>query len=173
MTTGTILLTPGSAVLPDGSASNLAPGATRRKGSETAPAKFFLTLDFDAAQRESAYWTFRMPSNYASGPVVKLQWMANATSGSVVWDAQIGAVTPADADTPIEHVLAAVTAATTAANTTEARRLVETSITLANLDSLAAGDLVVLCLYRDGANGSDTTTVDAEVVALAVEFTTT
>lgn len=173
MATATINLPVAAGVMPDGSTNNLAPGMTRRKGSETAPAKFFLTADFDASQRESLYWTFQMPQNYASAPIVRLHWQANATSGSVVWAAQIGAVTPADTDTLVEHVLATASTATTAANTTEARRLVETTITLANLDSLAAGDEIVVCVYRDGANGSDTCTVDAELISVSLDYTTT
>jgi len=173
VTVATIVLPPPSGTLPDGSTSNLAPGFSRRKGTETAPAKFLMTADFDASSVENLWWTFTMPQNYASGPIVRLQWMANATSGSVVWGAQIGAITPADADTPIEHVLATATTATTAANTTEARRLVETTITLANLDSLAVGDLLVLRVYRDAANGSDTCTVDAELVGCSLDYTTT
>lgn len=173
MTVATIVLPPGSGTLPDGSSSNAAPQMSRRKGSETAPAKHLLTVDFDASTDEHLWWVFTMPQNYASGPIVRLQWMANATSGSVVWGSQIGATTPADADTPLEHALGAATTATTAANTTEARRLVETTITLANLDGLAAGDLAYLLVYRDANNGSDTCTVDAELVGCSLDYTTT
>jgi hypothetical protein len=166
-------LAPRSAIVPDGTTNNAAPQYSLRKGSETAPAKHIVTADFDASTAEHLWWAYTMPQNYSSGPIVRIQWMANATTGSVVWGAQIGAVTPADADTPIEHVLATATTATTATNTTEARRLNETTITLANLDSLAAGDLFLLHVYRDAANGSDTCTVDAEVIAFSLDYTTT
>jgi hypothetical protein len=170
-TTRSVQLAAGAATLPDGSASNFAPALMRAKGSEAAPAKHFLYLAFDSAQAESAYWTFRMPGAYASGGTLKLLWMANAVAGSVVWAAQLGAITAGDVDTPLEHALAAATSATTAVNTTEARRLTETTITLANLDTVAAGDLVVMRVYRDGANAADTCTVDAELVAAGLDFT--
>lgn len=174
MATGTLNLSIGAANLPDGSASNAAPGLTRIQGTEAAPKKHFLAALFDAGTDEHLWFVFRMPANYSSAPIVKLLWMVNATAAnSVVWGASLGAITPADADTPVEHANAAASTTTTAANTTEARRLTETSITLANVDSVAAGDLVFLLVYRDANNGSDTVTVDAELISVALEYTTT
>jgi hypothetical protein len=88
----------------------------------------------------------------------------------VVWAARLAAITPADTDTPNEKALAAASSTTTTVNVVEARRLVETSITLANLDSLAANDMLVLYVGRDADNVADTCTVDAEMVAATVEF---
>lgn len=171
MATSTLNFPISAAVLPDGTAGNAAPGLTRRQGTESNPKKHFNTADFDASTDEHLLYTFRMPANYVSGGAVKLLWMANATSGSAVWGAALGAVTATDADTPLEHATAAASTTTTATNTTEARRLNETSITLANLDSVAAGDLVFLKVYRDADNGSDTLSVDAELISVAVEYT--
>ena len=75
-----------------------------------------------------------------------------------------------DADTPIEHADASAQSTTTATNATEARRLNLTSISITNLDGVAAGDLVVLVVYRDAANGSDTLAVDAEFIGATLEF---
>lgn len=173
MATASILLAPGAAALPDGSASNLAAGTSRLQGTQTGAKWHGITLDFDGSGNlESAYFTFRLPTDYASGGALKLQWIANATSGSVKWQAQVGAITPTDADTPIEHAFAAAATVTTAANTTEANRLVESSITL-TMDSAAAGDLVELRLFRDSADAADDCTVDARLLAAAVEYTTT
>ena len=174
MATGSILLTPGAAILPDGSSGNAAPALTRRQGTETNPKKHFLTLDFDAATDEHAWWTFRMPANYASGGDVKILWMANATANVVLWGARLGAVTASDADTPLEHAQASASTASGTVNATEARRLTETSITLSSLDSVAAGDLVFLLVYRDadGTAGTDSATVDAELIAVNFDYTT-
>lgn len=173
MATGTILLPPGAAVLPDGSTGNLAPALLRFQGTESNPKKHFLYLAFDGGgNKELSWFSFRMPVDYASGGVVKIQWMANTTSAqNVVWSAQLGAITVSDADTPVEHASAAVSSATTSVNTTEARRLVESSITLANLDSVTTGDLVYLSIWRDSSDASDTCTVDAEMVGAALEYT--
>lgn len=119
---------------------------------------------FDASTAERIFATgIVVPANYASGGTLTILWMCNATAAnSVVWGAQVSAVTPADADTPLEHAWSTQATTTSAANTTEARRLVASSAISLNLDSMAAGDLVSFCLERVAANGSDTVTVDAE-----------
>ncbi len=171
MATSTILLPPGAASFPDGSAGNLAPAMTRRQGTEANPKKHFLTLDYDGAgAQEHAWWSFRMPSDYSSGGTLKIQWIANATAGDCKWQAQVGAITPADADTPLEHAAAAAATVTTTVNATEAYRLNESSITL-TMDSVAAGDLVFVVLFRNSGDAADTLTVDASVAAIALEYT--
>ena len=173
MATGYINLSPGAAVFPDGSASNLAAGLTRRQGTNADPKRHFLTLDFDGAGAlEHAWWTFKLPGNYASGGTLVIQWMANATTNDVKWQAKVGAITPSDADTPLEHANAAAATVTTTVNATEARRLNTSSITL-TMDSAAGGDMVSIVLLRDSADGSDTMTVDAEVINCEFQYTTT
>jgi hypothetical protein len=173
MATGTLVLPIAGAIPADGSASNAAPEVIRVKGSATAPAPHFVEARFDAAADEHLWWAFRMPSDYASAPVVVLQWKANATANSAVWGTRLGAVTPSDADTPNEHATGTAQTTTTATNVTEARRLNETSITITNTDSVAVGDWVALLVYRDADNGSDTLAVDAELIAVSLEYTTT
>lgn len=171
MATVSILLPPAAAVLPDGSASNLAAALVRIQGTESSPKKHFLALAYDGAGAvENAWWTFRLPADYASGGALKIQWRAAATSNAVKWQAKIGAVTPADADTPAEHAEAAAATVTTNVNTTESGRLTESSITL-TMDSAAAGDLIFLLLQRDSGDAADTCTVDAEVLAANFEYT--
>lgn len=175
MATGTIILPIQAAVLPDGSTNNAAPAISRVQGTDAAPAKHYLVASFDAATDEHLWWTFRMPADYASSPALKLLWYTNDTGAaeSCVWGCQVAAITPADADTPIEHAKATAQTTTTDINTTEANRLIETSITITNTDSVAAGDLVVLLVYRDANNGSDDLTSDAVLVAVSLEYTTT
>lgn len=174
MATGTILLPINGAIPSDGSASNAAPEIIRVKGSAAAPAPHFVEARFDPSTDEHLHWSFRMPTNYASGLVAKIQWKANsATAGhTVVWAVKVSAVTEADADTPNEHALATENSGSEDVNTTEARRLIETSITLTNADSVAAGDWVVIQLRRDPDNASDDCTVDAELVGFSLEYTT-
>jgi hypothetical protein len=155
----------------DGSASNAGPALLPLIGTDAAPKKILEVAAFDASTAEYLCFDFRMPGEYLSGGTVTLQWMANATANSVVWAAKLAAVTAADADTPVEHAPATASTATTSVNTTEARRLTETSITLANLDSVAGGDYCSLIVYRDAANGSDTCTVDAELLTVELAFT--
>lgn len=174
MATGTLQWAMNAAIPPDGSSGNAAPGMVRIQGTEANPKKHFLIAAFDAATDEHVHFVLQAPQDYASGGLVRLKWMTNsASANSVVWGARIGAVTAADADTPVEHAAAAASTTTTAGNATEARRLIETTITLANLDSLAAGDMAFLIVYRDADNASDTLAADAELISVAFEYTTT
>ena len=172
MATGSIILPVAAATLPDGSSNNAAPALQVYKGTNTAPARHGLRAAFDASTDEHLWWTFQLPDNYASGGTVRLLWAAAATANAVVWAASIGAVTAGDADTYLEHNQAAATTATTNVNTTEQNRVVETTITPAT-DSMAADDLVTVLVYRDANNASDTCTVDAVLLAVTVEYTTT
>jgi hypothetical protein len=169
MATSSILLLPESMIMPDGSASNLAPGMTRRKGTQTAPPAYYMTADFDAATKEVGYWRVVVPQDYVSGGTLRLFAQANATSNAAIISAAVSAVTPGDADTMLEHAFGAEATLTWTA-TTEARRLISGTITL-TMDSAAVGDVIVIRLFRDGANGSDTLSVDWELVAAALEYT--
>lgn len=173
MATGSALLPLGAAILPDGSASNAAPALQRVKSSAGAPTPYFLQLAFDASTEEQCMWSFRMPADYASGLVLKAQYkMASATSGNVILEARVAAVSDGDAqDVDAKAFGSANTSATTAVPGT-AGHLDEISITLANADSVAAGDYVIVYLNRDAANGSDTATGDLELVACSLQYTT-
>ncbi len=173
MATGSLSLTPGAAILPDGSTSNLAPGISRVKSSGTAPGIYALQLLFDAAADEWCMWQFRMPDDYASAPVAVVQSkLASATSGAVVWDVRIAAVTTGDSTDVDAKVFGSANTATQTVPGT-AGYLVDTTVTLTNADSLAAGDFVVVRLARNGSSGSDTATGDAECLGLGITYTTT
>lgn len=172
MATGNVILPPGAAVLPDGSTSNAAPAMQRTKSSATAPGVYFLQLAFDATAEEWATWEFRMPDDYASGPVLRVQFkMTSATSGAVVWDGRVAATTPTDAtDVDARGFSSANTVTQTVAST--AGYLVDASITLSNADSVAAGDFVVIRLARAAADAGDTATGDAEFVMASLSYVT-
>lgn len=168
-----ITLPIGSAILPDGSSGNATPAISQIQGTESNPKKHFLGASFDPTTDQHLWWSFQMPSDYVSGGTVRLLWYANATTGTCRWGARLGAITPADTDTPIEHAEAAASTAGTAANTTEAKRLVETQIALGALDSVSAGDLVCLLVYRDadGTSGTDDLAVVSVLLNVMFEYT--
>jgi hypothetical protein len=175
MATGTILLAPQAAVLPDGSTDNIPPAMSRLKGSQSGADLHKLVLAYDGAGsvHESAYWSFILPQDYASGGTLRITGTINSTTGNVArMQAQVGAVTAADADTPLEHAFGAAANIDITANTTEARRLLTGSVAL-TMDSAAAGDEITIRLFRDPANGSDTHTSDFELWDAAFEYTTT
>lgn len=172
MATGIVVLNPGSAIFPDGTASNLAPQLARVKSSAAAPMPYFYQLNFDAGQREQVSWQFVMPPNYASAPVLKVQYkMLSATVGAVAIDGRLAAVTPGDAaDVDAKAFGAANTTTDTVPGT--AGHMKEISLTMTNADSLTAGDFVVVYLARDGAAGGDTAAGDMEVLSVALIYTT-
>ncbi len=113
-----------------------------------------------------------MPADYASAPTAVVSWKAaSATSGGVVWDVRLAAVTTGDATDVDAKAFGSANTATGTAPAT-AGYLLDTSITLTNADSVAAGDFVVVRLARAAADGSDTATGDAEVVGLALTYVT-
>lgn len=172
MATGSILLSPGSAVPPDGSASNAAPQLQRVKSSASAPTPYFQQFAFDASTEEQCCWTFRMPADYASAPVLRVQYkMTSATTGGVAFEARIAAVSDGDATDVDAKAFAAANVGTATVPGT-AGHLDEVAITLTNADSLAAGDYVIVYLNRDPAHASDTATGDAEVLGAALTYTT-
>jgi hypothetical protein len=135
-------------------------------------------LAFDAATAEGAFWEFRA-TNYASGDVsVSVDWYADtATSGVVVWGAQVKAITPDTDTTDVEtaSLATAVTVSDTHLGTTAQRiqRAPTIALTGASLDSLAAEDAVWIRVYRDAANGSDTLAGDALIVGVTVSYLST
>lgn len=134
----------------------------------------YLTFDGTAAI-EKCRWAFRLPVNYASAPVLRVQWSNSTTSTSnVVWQCQVAKVTP-NSDT--DDGIAVRTFSTTNKSAADAgvgtRRIQEILITLTNFDSAIAGDNVTLKFFRDYTDASDTMTEDAYLYAVNFEYTTT
>lgn len=132
-------------------------------------------LSYDAATDESAYWLLRAVS-YGSGNVtVTVDWYADtATSGDVIWGAQLAAITP-DTDTQDTETKALATANTVTDTHlgTTGQRLHRASITVSNLDSIAANDDVWIRLYRNASAGGDTMTGDAILVSVGIAYSDT
>lgn len=128
-------------------------------------------LAFDAAADEFAFWKF-IAQGYGSGNLtLNLLWYAdNATSGDVVWDAAIAAITPNSDSQDVEtDSLASVNSVIDSHIGTTGQRVHLCTITISNLDSLAADDLVFLRISRDANNGSDSMANDA--ILLMAELT--
>lgn len=173
MATGSIPLPIGAATPPDGTASNAAPGTQRVKSSAAAPTPYFLQAAYDAATKEQLTWSFRMPANYASGPTLKVTYkMASATTGGVVIEGRVAAISPGDATDADAKGFGSANTSSTSTVPGTAGYEAEISLTLSNADSLAAGDHVVIYLARDPAAGGDTATGDMEVVGVNLDFTT-
>lgn len=130
-------------------------------------------LLFDDTADESCLWTFRLPQNYSSAPVLKVQYaMVTATSGNIILNADIMAISDGDSADSDSASFDTVNASATTAVPATAGYLDEISITLTNADSMVANDLVHIRLTRDADNASDTASGDCEVLAVSLEYTT-
>jgi hypothetical protein len=122
-------------------------------------------LWYDASTDETWQWTI-VADGYTSGNLtIRIFWYADtASSGNVMWGARIAAITP-NTDTQDIETKSFATANTqqdTHLGTTGQREH-SVDITVSNLDSLAAGDIVFVQIYRDadGTAGTDDMTGDA------------
>ena len=131
-------------------------------------------LAFDAATDESAFWKF-VASAFASGNLtLDLFWYAaTASSGDVVWSAQIAVITPNTDSQDIEtDAFATANTVTDSHLGTTGKRLHKATITISNLDSLAADDHVFIRVFRDADNVSDTMSGDAILTLAVLSYTT-
>ncbi|WP_157251121.1 hypothetical protein [Nonomuraea typhae] len=120
-------------------------------------------LAYDAAAQENAYWKF-IPFNYGSGNLtLEAFWYADtASSGVVRWDAAIAAIT---ANTDSQDVetdgLATAQAVDDTHLGTTGQRLHSVTLTISNLDSIAALDACFIRVSRLGNHANDTMAGDA------------
>jgi hypothetical protein len=129
-------------------------------------------LLFDPTTSQSALWQMVLPQDYAStsSPQLRVLYTMNsATAGNVIFRASVMAVTAGDAaDINTDSYDTTNTSATTTVPGT-AGFLDSIVISLSNMDSAAAGDLLKIKLDRDAA--TDTAAGDAEVVGVVLEYT--
>lgn len=125
---------------------------------------------------EAMYVDFRAVG-YASGNLtVDVDWYADSgTSGDVVFGAAIAAITPNTDTQDIEtKAFATENTVTDSHLGTTAKRLHRASITVSNLDSLAADDHVTLRIRRLGSDAADTlNSVDVHIVDVTVYYSDT
>ena len=133
------------------------------------------SLFYDAAAKEEAFWYFRA-INYGSGNLtLDIEWYADtATSGDVVWEGSLAVITPNTDTQDIEtKAFATANSFTDSHLGTTGKRLHRATVTISNLDSLAADDYVVLRIGRDAAAGADTMTGDAGIVLATLSYSDT
>lgn len=161
----------------------LSPGSATFRTSEAFPQHIradgtaipVIGLAFDAAADEACYWIVDA-INYGSGNLtLGIEWYADsASTGDVVWGAQIAAITP-DSDTQDVETDALATAQTVTDTHlgTTGQRLHRAALTITNLDSLAARDRLSIKVYRDADNAADTMTGDAILVNVTLSYSDT
>ena len=126
-------------------------------------------LAFDASADEFAYWRWRA-IQYGSGNLaLDIDWYAaTGSSGTVIWDAAISAITPnVDTQDVETDTFAAISSVTDTHIGTTAKQLHRATIAISNLDSLALDDSVMLRLSRDAG---DSMAGDAIVVGVTLSY---
>lgn len=132
-------------------------------------------LAFDATTQETCFFRFAALSYGSGNLTVTVDWYADTGSANgIVFGAAIMCITQNTDTQDIETDAFATesTASDTHLGTT-GQRLHTFDITVSNLDSIAAGDDVVLRLRRLPADGSDTMTGDAIVTRVIVSYSDT
>lgn len=134
------------------------------------------TYSFADNATESIQFQLGYVPAYGSGNItVKLEWYGDtATTGNVVWGAQIACITPETDTQDVETKNWATENTVTDSHLgTTAQRLHTASITLSNLDSITTGDQVWLKISRKGGDASDTMSNDAQISAVVLEYSDT
>jgi hypothetical protein len=142
----------------------LFPAFYREAGAAGGPPA--LCLGFDDATSEEAHWPISGKDYGGSASIlVTIYWYAaNATSGVVRWGVRLAAYTP---ETDTASVEAKTYATADEQNDTHlgttSKRMHETTHTLSSteLDSIVAGDVAWLGIYREGGDAGDTMSNDA------------
>ena len=127
-------------------------------------------LAYDGTTAEKAYWSTKAPQQLTTPLTMVLTLIAaSATTGAVVYQCQVEAITPGDAvdtDSAASFGTANISSAVTVAGT--AGFEFEIVITLTNNDAIAAGDKVRFSVERLPANAGDTVTTDVYLVMAEV-----
>lgn len=129
-------------------------------------------LFYDASTDEAATWKW-VATNYGSGNLtVDLYWYADvASSGDVVWGCAIAAITPNTDSQDVEtDSLATENTVTDTHLGSVGQRVHQCAVTVSNLDSLAADDVVFLRIRRVGSSGSDTMSGDAALLYARLSY---
>lgn len=153
------------------------PGLTVQESTGTGTSRRF-TADFAPAADEIVYWTFIVPSDMSTGNwLLTVNWFTNDTGADedAIWAAQISCTTEGDADSMAEDISGAAATGSENCNATEANRLIQTAITMSDIDSAAAGDNCTLIFRRDaddsiGDADNDGLSSDARLLGVRLQI---
>jgi len=157
----------------DGSSGN-APAELDFLQSDAAndPTPRFARWAFADNADEHICVTFTMPGDYGGSPRLKLQWYINDTSDDVRWRGKLMAVTPNNDETVEDKTYTVSVTVLGTASASTARALLESELDFSSYnDSLAAGDLALLILWRDGDDADDDASGDACFISGLLEYT--
>jgi hypothetical protein len=136
---------------------------------------------FNASSKEACDWFVEVPRTYNGGTLtVDIEWISRAdgggaggaTTGDVVWIVQVQDCTDGSLDLDSSSFDSAVAGtATTTSGTSGVLNRTTVTLTQAQADDIAAGDLSVWRIARDADHVPDTMTGDAGIVAVTIRET--
>jgi hypothetical protein len=129
-------------------------------------------LLYDATTAETAFWKLEAV-NYGSGNITcDVIWYAvNATTGVVRWEVALAAITPETDSQDVETKAFATAQSVDDTHLgTTSKRLHRATITISNLDSVAAGDECWLLVRRVANNAADTMANDAALTSVRLAY---
>ncbi|WP_188188031.1 hypothetical protein [Nonomuraea sp. SYSU D8015] len=134
-------------------------------------------LAYDASASEVAYWKFAT-FGYGSGNITcDVIWYADTSttaSDGVTWQVAIAAITPGvDTQNVETKALAANQQASTDLGGTSPQKLMKTTVTITNLDSVAADDEVWIKVTRLVSDAGDDLTGDAILTSVRLSYSDT
>ena len=171
--TTALMLMAREAHLPTGSTDNL-PASIQMHASSggTIIKPRWVEGVFSTVNIEHLQWSFMCPANYASAPVVDVYFKPVSAIGAGTSVAEFGAylaaVTPTDADMDIKEF---DTVNWANSSVTSSGLLQSVSITMSNADSIAAGDMCILDVCRNGPGSTDTKLGSVEVPMVRLRYT--
>lgn len=137
-----------------------APAAGCRTGSNFQKG----VLDFDSGTDESAYFGFRLPSDWTGAVDATFIWSSTTTeTNAAVWGIAVACAADNESDDPSLNTASTVT---DAYGGTSANKLMQASVTGITTTGCAAGEYMNAQVYRDANAGGDTLTGDARLVAV-------
>lgn len=157
------LFIPASAFLPDTSGNCYPKSDAIDNANDRFPHEILAFKD--SGTRTGASVTFMVPKNYVGTPVALVHWKSTATSGDVVWDVDTKAVADGESLDPSTDDDAQTT---TQATPGTARLREDASLTLTG--TYVADDLVLLSVYRDGAQAADTLAAEALMEGVTFQY---
>lgn len=134
-------------------------------------------LAYSSTAAEVAFWKFE-PAAYGSGNITcDIVWYADTSttaSDGVTWQIAVAAITPGVDSTNVEtKALATAQQASTDLGSTSPQKLMKTTVTITNLDSMAAGDEVWLSVTRLTTDASDDLAGDAILTSVRLSYSDT
>ncbi|GAG70811.1 unnamed protein product [marine sediment metagenome] len=156
----TITLLPKDAILP---VSNK-PALTQINSTSHS----YNVLDFDKDTAETCYWHLTIPASYNDQPItVKIKYIANATTGDVIWVAGIRGIDPNE---NVNYSLGEEDNIFTPDTVNATANYLNVATLSIHSRFFKKGEWLSIPIRRFANNGDDTLTVDARLLEVVMEW---